>query len=291
MEQPCALLAQPVTLGAEVWTVTDDTGTGRSVTFPAGVYRVLLGSTTTRTSGAPGDLLAHIEAALGASWTVRMTTSGRVRVTYLGPMVTVGVLTPPMGGSTMMRVLGSPTLPATWNVGDTATASYLPTHGIFAAAVDPDTGWQAMPGRFAGARLSTGAVYGWGDRLARRERSLTFRLLPKDAAQYTALVGAGAAPGTPALGPTARALNPWASEPAQAPPWGAIETIATAGAQSLGFSDDLQRVIAGTSSTFDVAYLTPDALRDAKAVVSVERFDPRRDLAGVVLSWSAEVSR
>lgn len=291
MEEPCALLAQPVTLNAETWTVTDDTGTNRSVVFPAGTYRVLLGSTSTRTSAAPGDLLAHIEAALGASWTVRMTTSGRVRVTYLGPMTTVGVLTPPMGGSTMMRVLGSPALPNTWDVGDAVTASYLPTHCIFAAAVDPDTGWQGLSGRFAGAKLPTGVVYGWGDRLGRRERSLSFRLHPKDAAQYSALVGAGASPGTPALGPVARALNPWASEPAQTAPWGAIETIATAGAQSLGFTDDLQRVIAGTLSTFDNVYLTPEAIRDAKAALSVERFDPRRDVTGLVLSWAGEVSR
>ena len=66
-EQPCALLAQPVTFTAETWTVTDDVGTNRSVSFPSGTYRVLLGSTSTRTAAAPGDLLAHIEAALGAS--------------------------------------------------------------------------------------------------------------------------------------------------------------------------------------------------------------------------------
>lgn len=289
-EQPCALLAQPVTLEAESWTVTDDLGTMRTVTIPAGTYRVLLGSTSTRTAVAPGDLLAHVEAALGASWTVRLTTSGRVRITYLGPSAPTGTLDPP-GGSPAMCVLGSPTLPASWTVGQTVDASYLPTHTVFAAAVAPDTGWQGMTGRFAGAKIPGGPVYGWSDRLGRRERSLTFRLLPKDAAQYSALVADGAAPGTPALGPVARALNPWASEPAQAPPWGAIETLSTAGAQSLGFTDDLQRIIAGTSSTYDVAYLTPDSLRDAKASLSVEGFDPRRDLAGVVLSWAGEVSR
>ncbi len=288
-EQPCALLAQPVTFTTETWTVTDDTGSGRSVTLPAGTYRVLLGSTSTHTAGAPGDLLAHIEAALGASWTVRMTASGRVAITYVGS--TTGVLTAPGGGSPMFTVLGAPTLPGSWVTNDVVTATYLPTHCILAAAVAPDTGWQGATGRFAGAKIPGGPVYGWGDRLGRRERSLTFRLLPKDAAQYSALVGAGAAPGTPALGPTSRALNPWASEPAQSPPWGAIETVSTAGAQALGFTDDLQRVIAGTSSTYDVAYLTPEALRDAKAQLSVEGFDPRRDLAGLVLSWAGEVSR
>lgn len=289
-ETPNALLAQPFTITAETWTLTDDVGTTRTVTIPAGTYRVVLGSATTHTPDVPGDLLARLNTTFGASWRWAMGTDGRVSLSYLGPTVTVGVATPPMGGSTVLKILGGLTPLAFFNVNAHATATYLPTHAILASTVDPDSGWELAAGRFAGARMPDGSVYGWGDGLQRLTRTLGFRLMPRNADVWTALSMAGVAPGTPAEGPRTRWLDATASEPAQAPPWGAMETIATAGGQALGFTTDLQGILAGTVTTFERVYLTPDAIAQAKTQVSVKGWDPRRDLTGLELAFAGEGS-
>lgn len=290
METPNALLAQPFTIAAETWTVTDDAGTSRAVTVPAGTYRVVLGAASTHTADAPGDLLTRLNTSFGSSWHWKLRSDGRAEVAYLGPSVTVGVLTPPMGGSTVLTILGALNPPATFSIGDSSHAPYLPTHCIFAATVDPDTGWEITPGRFAGARLPEGPVYGWGDRLQQLTRTVGFRLLPRNGAVWSALATAGTAPGTPAEGPRARWLDATALEPAQAPPWGAMETIATAGGQSLGWTTELQGVLAGTVTSCERVYLTPDALTRAKTQLSVKGWDPRRDLVGVELAFAGEES-
>jgi len=290
METPNALLAQPFTITAETWTVTDDVGTSRTVTIPAGTYRVVLGAASTHTVDAPGDLLTRLNTAFGSSWRWALGTDGRARVTYLGPSVSTGILLAPMGGSAVLAILGTLTLPATFAVDDVAHATYLPTHSIFAATVDPDSGWEVAPGRFAGARMPDGSVYGWGDRLQRLTRTVGFRLLPKNGAVWSALSTAGTAPGTPAEGPRARWLDPTASEPAQAAPWGAMETIATADGQALGWTTDLQGVLAGTVTSCERVYLTPETLVSAKTQLSVKGWDPRRDIVGVELAFAGEES-
>lgn len=289
-EQPNALLAQPFTIPAETWTVTDDVGTSRTVVIPAGTYRIVLGAASTHTVDAPGDLITRLNTAFGASWRWRLRTDGRAEVAYLGPSVTVGVLTPPMGGSTVLAILGALNPPNTFSVGDSSHAPYLPTHCIFAATVDPDSGWEIMPGRFAGARMPDGSVYGWGDRLQRLTRSIGFRLLPRNGSVWSALSTAGTAPGTPAEGPRARWLDATAGEPAQAAPWGAMETIATAGGQALGWTTDLQGVLAGTVTSCERVYLSPEAISSAKMVLSVKGWDPRRDVTGVELAFAGEES-
>lgn len=293
MEQLAYLLAQPFQLAAgEAWDIVDDTSS-RTVTIPGGAshaYRIFLGSTSVHTPATPGDLLSVVESLLGALWTVRLGTDGRVVITYLG--ASPASLTPPVG-SAVMELFGHPDFGTLWTPDEARPAPNLPTHCVFASVVDPDTGWQVKPGRFNGARMPAGVVYGWSDRLQARTRAITLKYLPKDALAREAIVVSetGTAPGTPASGPLDRWNNAWAAEPAQPPPWGAMETIATAGAQACGWTDDLQRLIAGSAVAFDVAYVTPDSLREAKVVLSVEHFDLRRDVTGLELSYAGEGSR
>jgi hypothetical protein len=289
MEQIAYLLAQPFVLAAETWDIVDDTST-RSVALPAGTYRVFLGHPSTHSASIPGDLLAHLEAALGSLWTVRLGADALVRISYLG--TSPATLTPPPS-SPVPSILGQPLFSGSWAADETRVASYLPTHCVFAAVVDPDTGWQVTPGRFNGARLPRGVVYGWGDRLQSRTRQVTLKYLPKDALAREAILvsEAGTAPGTPAIGPLDRWYDAWATDPAQSPPWGAMETIATAGAQACGWTDDLQRLIAGLWLAFDVVYVTPESLRETKVVLSVEHYDLRRDITGLELSYAGAGSR
>lgn len=293
MEQPSYLLAQPFQLAApETWDVVDDTSS-RTITVPGGAshaYRILLGSTSVHTPATPGDLLHVLEQLLGSLWTVRLGADGRVAIAYSG--ASPGSLTPP-GGSAVAQLLGGHDFGTTWAPDESRPAPSLPTHCIFAGVCDPDTGWRLAAGRFAGSVMPDGTVYGWSDRLASRTRAVTLRWLPKDAlARESILVGeAGTAPGTPAYGPLDRWLDAWSAEPAQPPPWGAMETVATCGAQALGWTDDLQRLVAGTAVAFDVVYLTPTSLKEARAVLSVEHFDARRDVTGLELSYAGEGSR
>lgn len=293
MEQLAYLLAQPFQLAAgEAWAVVDDTSS-RTVTIPGGAahaYRIFLGSTSVHTPATPGDLLHVLEDLLGALWTVRLGADGHVVVTYLG--ASPATLTPP-GGSAVVELLGHVDVGTAWSPDEARAAPYLPTHCVFASVVDPDTGWQVKPGRFNGARMPTGVVYGWSDRLQARTRAVTLKYLPKDVLAREAIVAAetGTAPGTPASGPLDRWNNAWALEPAQAPPWGAMETVATSGAQALGCTDDLQRLVAGTSTAFDVVYVTPESLRDARVALTIEHYDARRDLTGLEMSYAGEGSR
>ena len=118
-----------------------------------------------------------------------------------------------------------------WSAPNTsATATYLPSHCVLAIACDPDTGWIDGPGRFAGAALPDGTVYGWHDGRATMKRTAAFRLLPRDWTARTAL----SAQGTPAYPVNTRWLSPSTSEPYQALPWSALDMLATAAGMQCG---------------------------------------------------------
>lgn len=293
METIDYLIAQTFDLTALGTTVTDDAGAGRTVTTTAGSYRTFAARTAAGTGAAddPYELLYALTQLFGPTrWLFSLTAAGKVKVTSLN--VAASSIT---WHATIAALLGF-----TSNVGPLATnasqtASKLPSHAVFFAACE-DTGWQRKPGRFSGATLPSGKVYGWGDRLQGMTRKLTLRLLPKDDDARVALVTADptSAPPTPCFGPMSRATSPGTGEPAQALPWGVVDTLGTAGARSLG-------VILGTLQTaittpagaaYDHCYLTPETVASGGEVrLSVEGYDPRRDVAGVELSYYASETR
>jgi hypothetical protein len=283
------LLAQAVTLTAQTTSVTDSAGTNNR-TVAAGTYRVYLAkSGAAGTTDDPKDVLATFQAALnGARWSVALRASGLVRITYLG--TSTGSIT--WGSATALRnLLGFDADLSGLATNDYVESAYLPTHCIFGGATRNDTGWKAKASRVAASRMPTGRVYGWTDGLQQLTRSLDLRLLPKDWTVRATLASSTSAPPTPAYGPAARLTNPASGEPGQAPPWGASETIATGAGVSCGFTDRFEDMIAGSVTTFDHVYLTPNGIPSAEVVLSEPGWDARRDLTGLELSLFAQESR
>lgn len=269
------LLAQPFQIASmQTMATTDDRGGPDNRDLASGWFRVLLAGGVGATHTDPSELLAAVEAALGATkWTVAMGAAGKVTFTYLGSGT--GTITW-SSAATLQAILG-----LTGNVGPlatnaTATATYQPTHCLFAAACDPDTGWTDGAARFAGAALPDGTVYGWHDGRAVLRRAASYRLLPKDAAFVTSLGSSG----TPAFPAASRRLSPATGEPAQAPPWSALDTLATAyGLECAAVWGDLQEVIAGTVTAYERVYLAPEMAAAGRVALSVPGYDARRDVS------------
>jgi hypothetical protein len=289
METISYLLAQAVTLTAQTVSVTDLAGTNNR-TVAAGTYRVYLAKSGAAGSATdPKDVLATFQAALnGARWSVSLRASGLVRITYLG--TSTGSIT--WGSATTLRnLLGFDADISGLATNGHVEGAYLPTHCVFGGPARNDTGWKARASRVAASRLPSGRVYGWTDGLQQLTRSLDLRLLPKDWTVRATLASSTSAPPTPAYGLATRLTNPASGEPGQVPPWGASETIATGAGVSCGFTDRFEDLIAGSTTTFDHVYLTPNGLTSAEVALSEPDWDQRRDLTGLELSFVAQESR
>jgi hypothetical protein len=278
------LLAQSFNIASTLtFTTTDSRGGPTNRTLAAGWYRVKLAASgaggTAHTD--PKELLAAVQTALGGSsyWTVQLTVSGKVRVTYKS----TGTGTITLSGATTLRSL----LGFTGNVTSLATNAYVdsdyqPTHCVFAAFMDPDTGWIDQPQRYAASAMPDGTVYGWHDGRATLRRTAAFKLLPKD----SATVGSLSSTSTPAFPAASRWLSPSTGEPGQAPPWSAHDAIVTAHALECGMVwGTLQEVIAGTSTSFEKVYLTPEMATASRIALSIPGYDARRDVS-VELSYA-----
>ncbi|MBL0219664.1 MAG: hypothetical protein IPQ07_38090 [Myxococcales bacterium] len=291
------LIAQTVTIPAGTTvTLIDDLGAPRSVPITAGCYRLFAAQTAggAGTEENPWELLHKlVELCSTANWNLTLLPSGRVRVTYLGATAN-GTMA--FTSALVAKLLGfNVSAAGPFATGGHADGAYLPSHAVFFGACE-DGGWVRTPGRFSGARMPSGLVYGWGDALGGATRKLTLRLLPKDETTRAALVAADAdsAPPTACFGPTSRWCTPGAGEPAQDLPWGAVETLATAGARSLGaMLGTLQTAVATPADApFERCYFTPETIGVGGEVrLSVDGFDVRRDIAAVELSYAATEAR
>lgn len=269
------LLAQPFQIASmQTMATTDDRGGPDNRNLASSWFRVLLASGAGASHVDAAELLAAVESALGATkWSVAMSTAGKVTFTYLG--TGTGTITF-SSAATLQAILG-----LTGNVGPlatnaTATATYQPTHCLFAAACDPDTGWTDQAARFAGAAMPDGTVYGWHDGRAALRRAATYRLLPKNSAFVTSLGSSG----TPAYPVASRWLSPSTSEPAQAPPWSALDTLATAyGLECAAVWGDLQDVLAGLATAYERVYLAPEMATVGRIALSIPGYDARRDVS------------
>lgn len=281
-ETLCYMLAQPYQLPAsQTITKTDADGAGVVVAITAQWYRTRLAPITgTGTAADPAELLYTVDTLLGPLWSLSLGVDGRVTITYSGTGSGTGtgdlVVT-----ATLRALLGYDTAspPAPLAAGGTWTATYQPTHCVFAAAAE-DEGWQTAQGRTAAQEMPDGTTYGWQDRRTRLTRRLSLSLLPRDDAARTTIGSTS----TPALAEPTYRLDPGASAPAQAPPWSVGQTLATAVGSRCGWTDDLQAVLAGTATTCDVVALSPDS-HSAATTLSVPGYDPRRTVGPIGLSW------
>jgi hypothetical protein len=251
-----------------------DRGGPTNRTLAAGWYRVLLANGAGNSHADPLELLNAVESALDAAkWTVALTSAGKVRFTYLG---TGNGSIDFASAATLKALLG-----LTGNVGPiatnaSATDTYSPTHCVFATVMDPDSGWTDQVARFAGAQMPDGTVYGWHDGRAQLRRAAAFRLQPKDAT-FAASLSSDA---TPVFPTASRWLSPSTSEPAQAPPWGVLDTLATAYTIECGVTwGDLQAILTGATTSYEKVYLTPEMAQAPRVALSIPGYDARRDVA------------
>lgn len=257
---------------AATLVTTDDRGGPTARTLAAAWYRVFLApSTGTGAENDPAELLLAVETALGAThWTVRMTAQGLVRITYLG----TGTGSLAIGTADLANLLGHTGGVISLASNASHDGEYPPTHCLFAHVCDPDTGWIDAPGRFAGAALPSGVVYGWHDGRNILKRSATFAALPKTWALRTSL----GASGTPAYPAESRMQVPSTGEPGQDPPWSALDTQATAaGLQCAVTWGDFESIVGGSVTSYDVVYLTPEQFTAGQRVsLWRQGYDARR---------------
>jgi hypothetical protein len=268
------LLAQSFNLSSsQTMATTDDRGGPTNRVLASGWYRTLLANGAGTAHTDPAELLAAVETALGSTkWTVALNSSGKVAFTYNG----IGTGEIDFASALTLRaLLGLDANVGPVNAGATATATYSPTHVLMSTGGDPDSGWIDMLMRFSGAAMPDGTVYGWHDGRVQLRRSITMTLLPKDWATRTSL----SAVGTPAFG--ARLQSPATGEPAQAPPWSVLDTMATAFGVECGMSFGYaSSVIAGTVTDYDKVYLAPEmASGGGRVSLTVPGYDPRRNVA------------
>ena len=255
MSEPIGyLFAQTFRLASSATLVTtDDRGGPTTRTLGAAWYRTFLcPAAGTGTETDPAELLLAVETALGAThWTVRMTAQGLVRITYLG----TGTGSLAIGTADLANLLGHTGGVISLASNASHDGEYPPTHVLFAHVCEPDSGWVDAPGRFAGASLPGGVVYGWHDGRAEYRRSATFAALPKTWALRTSL----GASGTPLYPAESRMGSPSTGEPGQDPPWSAIDTHATAaGLQCAVTWGQFEELVAGTVTAYDLVYLAPE---------------------------------
>ena len=281
------MLAQAFQITAtQAMQTTDNRGAGITRNLAAAWYRTFLcPAAGTGTETSPAELLLAVETALTDTyWQVALTSDGFVRVTHVG----VGNGTLDLSGCTTLRAL----LGFTGNVGPLAqnasqTATYPPTHCLFALACDPDTGWIDAPRRAAVAALPTGATYSFDDGRNVLRRQASFRALPKTWALRTSL----GACGTPAEAVSTRWLSPATSEPGQVPPWSAMDTHGTASGRQCAITwGDFEAIVAGTVTSYEVVYLAPETFgAGGRLALSIPGYDARRDFAVDLLFYGAGV--
>lgn len=280
------LFAQSYILtGAHNVSVTDSAGTNtRNLNVDTGThyYRTFLAAQTAGvgTEAAPSDLLYTVETQLNAArWSVRLRSNGLVRITYLG----AGTGTITWSSTTIRKLLGF-----SGTVGPLATnayteGDYLPTHCIFAIAFNQDSGFRRIAPKVAGVELPTGVASVWSDRTQGYSREGTIILAPRDWSSRTTLDAAGT-PMMPVntslwLQPASASNGP---DPAQTPPWSISDQLGVQLSQRWGCAfGDLQTLIAGTTTAFDVCSVRPGFLKQSDRI--------RPSVNGYNERWSADL--
>lgn len=184
------MLAEPFNVTSSiVFNRDDQDGAVSARTISStGYYRVWLAAGGTGTEALPYELLSKLETALGARYTVRLTATGLVRISYSG--TGTAVLTWTGGGNTAgpMRAL----LGFTGSTTSIPTASYTDStyqpHGcIFSPAILRSSGLTTKSGGAAFAMTETGVVIGYDARTSITRKRCVLGWCPRSWSDRTAL--------------------------------------------------------------------------------------------------------
>lgn len=301
MTNPSVMLAQVVTLTGAITLSVADSFSTRTITVVAGgstsYARVFLadGTATGTTPSTPLDLLRTLETLLNAApaatlWLVRLDPTGAVRITYQG----TGTGTVTWVGTSLRNLLGF-----TGNLSIAAAGSSLATYApggclIAPCATESDTGWQPIATGVAAGETQTGAVVALDSTYRKLSRKIQLRFLPATPAEQAS--GERLTPALPAdsVANSARYTAPTSLSYFEVG-YSAHEFIATAhrtaGAPAAFALGDLQELIAASSTTFDVGYLSAATLRGGELFpLSAPGWFARRDV-NLEINRTARVAR
>lgn len=283
-------------------TVDQDGTNSRTVASGAGsttpkYYRVLLAEAagSAASEGACQNLLTAFENALntsGARYTVEITTTGYVKVTYLG--TGTSTLTWTTSASNALRaVLGFTSGWSSLASGASTTASTQPSHVAYSFAAADDTGWTTESGHQALGETAD-SVYGWSDNKHRIVRSFTLRLHPTLDSDRSALENTPITPMWPST--HAKIASPSGSL-ITGGPWSLWELVQTAisdgtynGRVGLALGT-FQALAAGTTTTIDEVFFRQKCRMSDKAIKpSTAYWSRRRDWQGIEILRAATLS-
>lgn len=309
MSNPTAMMAQVLVLTGELSVQVQDAHSTRTVTLVAGgsteYARNFLAdrSAAGTSSSVPYDLLDALEdlfnTAPGATyWTVRLDPTGAVRITYAHGSGTGKVnWSAGTGGTTIRNLLGhTGSDTGSLSPAGSILGAYAPAGTIVATAADEsDNGWQARPVSVAAATTAGGTTYAIDDGSRTDRRSFRLRLLPYTATEQTS--GEYLTPAFPldVAGSSSRWKSPSTTYYTGAYANSAHEFVAAChrATGELGICiGELQTLIAGSTTDFDVGSLTAETVRVEEDLfpLSVAGFYKRRDLA-LSVTRTARVTR
>jgi hypothetical protein len=274
-------------------TVTDsDSPSGRTVTIPAGYYRILLADAVDGdgTQANPWELLSRLafllsESASGTLWTTSLTADGFVRITYVVPGG--GSASIAWDGTGVVRDVLGFTATATFSApGQSSTATYHPSHVLYSICRAGDSDWTEEPPQSAFCEVPGGQVVGWQDASGTMVRSFDLRFHPRDWATRASRSAAG----TPMLPAKAR-YSTSGTAAGTDPPWSVKDFVRAAAGKRVGFTTQFQSVVAGSVEEFDVCYLADSTIKASRAMtLSVPGFAQLYDFKGFALRWYAQGS-
>lgn len=299
---PKSLISLPVrwTGGALAATVTDNGGAARSVALiPSGTFwtRTFLAPNSGGTSESlPRDLLRYVQAqlnaapAIGNPWTVELLTTGLVRITYGGAAPATITWA---AAASVAYALGFDT-GVSVSAGGSQTAAHHPAFCWLPYSLDSDPGWQAEPSLLVSARLSTGQEVVWSEGTQSLSRSMRARFAPTSEAVRVSRAVYGTPYWPPADEPTRLTAPSIVPESCPSTGWTIHETLSLAPGLRAAFAlYDLQALIAGSSTRYDVGAILADSVRSGadRSVLSVPSWTTLVDVPSFALSKTTSETR
>jgi hypothetical protein len=184
------MLAEPFNVASSiVFNRNDQDGAVSARTISStGYYRVWLAAGGTGTEALPYELLSKLETALGARYTVRLTATGLVRISYSG--TGTAILTWTGGGNTagpMRALLGFTGSTTSIGAGSYTDSTYQPHGCIFSPAILRSSGLTTSTGGAAFSVTESGVVYGYSSRTSVVRKRCVLGWCPRSWADRTAL--------------------------------------------------------------------------------------------------------
>jgi len=257
-----SLFAEPFQISSSIqFNRNDQDGSSNRTITDTGYYRVWLAASGTGTEAAPYELLAKLQAALGARYTVLLTSTGLVRISYSGTGTSTLTWTGGANTASKMRsLLGFTGSTTTISAGSYTDSTYQPHGCLFSVAIMETDGIQTIPGGSAFSVSEGGIVTGYSSETYLAMQRFTLGWHPRSYADRTS--DDHATPMFPASLESIRVPRPL-YDTSTTGSWSVHEFLNAAKSKLIAvmFSNYQSKIASAVSaSDFWTGYLAPDAL-------------------------------